>query len=154
MIGVGVRGRRIAVALTVGLGALAAPATAANGETYLGETEDGRAVKLFADERGEIVRGGVTVETECTEGFDPFRARIRFLQPLDRSGPLGFRDKGSYVEEDDRFSARYRYKVEAERESKRVIAGEISVEITFRREGTEYTTCTAEAVVFDAVRKG
>lgn len=153
MSAIGRPARRVAIAAAVGLGALVPSASAATGETYRGETEDGRAVKLFADVRGVVDRGGVTVATECTGGFDPFRSRIRFDGPLDRSGPSGFRDKSSYVDEDDRFSARYRYVIEAERESKRVIVGEISATITFRREGTEYTTCTVEDLVFDAVRE-
>ena len=48
---------------------------------------------------------------------------------------------------DDRFSARYRYRVEGTRESDRVLAGELSLEIVFRREGTEYTTCTAPGCI-------
>jgi hypothetical protein len=133
--------------------ATAGPAGAAESVRYKGETEDGRAVKLVANAAGAVQRGAITTETTCTGGFDPFRARVEFRRPLDRSGPRGFRDKGSNVEEDDRFSARYKYVVEAERESERVLVGELSLEIVFRRNGTEYTTCTAEKVVFSAERK-
>jgi len=150
-VGAGRRAACVAGALAILCGPLAATAPAA-GVRFVGETEDGRKVKLVADGRGEVIRGAITTETTCTSGFDPFRARVEFRAPLDRSGPRGFRDKSSYVEEDDRFSARYRYKVEAERESKRVFAGELTLEITFRRNGEEYTTCTAEDVVFGAER--
>ncbi len=104
-------------------------------------------MKLVADGRGTVLRGAITTETVCANGYDPFRARVEFRSPLDRSGPRGFRDKGSFVEEDDRFSGRYRYKVEAERESGREFAGELDLEIVFRRNGKKYTTCLAEEIV-------
>jgi len=146
------RGRvaRAALALAV---LSAGSAQAAGGVRYTGETEDGRAVKLVANAHGAVERGAFTLTTECTGGFDPFRARVELRSPLDRSGPRGFRDKGGFVEEDDRFSGRYKYKVEAERESERMLVGEISLEVVFRRNGKEYTTCTAEKVVFSAKRR-
>ena len=138
----------VAVAL-----AAAGPAFGAKGDDrYRGETEDGRAVKLVVDERGAVVRGAITAETDCTRGYDDFRARAEFREPLDRSGPRGFRDRGSTVESDDRFSARYLHRVEGTRESDRMIAGELDLEVVFRREGREYTTCTVEDLVFSARR--
>ena len=56
------------VAVAVALAA-AGPALGAKGnERYHGETEDGRAVKLVADERGAVIRGAITAETACTRG--------------------------------------------------------------------------------------
>ncbi len=152
MIAAGLRKARTAGALALASAALAAPALATEVVRYAGETEDGRKVKLVADSRGEVLRGAITTETVCTNGFDPFRARVEFRSPLDRSGPRGFRDKGSFLEEDDRFSGRYRYKVEAEREGERAFAGELDLEIVFRRSGEEYTRCVAESVAFGAKR--
>jgi hypothetical protein len=149
------RGRpfRVAIVLAAVCAAIpSAAAGAAENVKYTGETEDGRVVKLVANARGTVLRGSITLTTECTGGFDPFRARVDLRPPLDRSGPRGFRDKGGFLEEDDRFSAHYKYKVKAERESERVLAGEISLEIVFRRNDVEYTTCTAERVVFGAKR--
>ena len=94
--------------------ALASPAVAAEEIRYAGETEDGRAVKLVANQHGAIQRGAITVETTCTDGFDPFRARVEFRSPLDRTGPRGFKDQGGFLEEDDRYSGRYKYKVKAD----------------------------------------
>lgn len=135
-----------------GVSAPGAPAATASPDStrYAGETEDGRRVKLVADARGEVVRGAITVGTECSADYDPFRARLEFGRPLDRSGPKGFRDKGTFLEEDDRFSGRYKYVVEGERESERVLAGTVNLEITFRRNGKEYTTCAVKALVFSA----
>lgn len=144
---------RLAGVLVLASAGFAATSLAASNDKYTGETEDGHAVKLVVDERGAVIRGAITAETECTDGFDPFRARVEFSKPLDRSGPKGFRDKGSFVEQDDRFSARYRYKIEAERESKRAIAGTHTLEVTFRRNGKEYTTCSVEELTFRAKRR-
>ena len=149
-------GRRAALAVAVPLAAaaFATPAPAADDDVrYAGETEDGREVKLVANRHGAVQRGAITTETSCTGGYDPFRARVEFHSPLDRTGPRGFKDAGGFLEEDDRFSGRYRYKVKGERESERVLVGEISLEIVFRRDGEEYTTCSAEKVVFSAKRK-
>ena len=139
--------------LPLAAAAIAAPALAADDIRYAGETEDGRAAKLVANQHGAVQRGAITVETTCSDGFDPFRARVEFRSPLDRTGPRGFKDEGSFLEEDDRYSGRYRYEVKGERESERLLVGEISLEIVFRRNGEEYTTCTAEKVVFSAKRK-
>ena len=144
--------RRRAALLAAWLVLLAAPATAAATERYVGETEDGRSVKLVANDRGAVMRGSITAMTDCTGSYDDFRARAELRAPLDRSGPRGFRDKGSAVESDDKFSARYRHRVDGERESERVIAGELDLEVVFRRDGREYTTCTVEDLVFSARR--
>jgi len=136
------------------LPALAPGAVAAAGDAvrYKGETEDGRKVKLVADSRGEVLRGAITAITDCSGDFDDFRARVEFSSPLDRSSPRGFRDKGSFVEEDDVYSARYRYDVRGEHETDRVIAGSLDLEVVFRRNGEEYVTCTVEGLVFSAQR--
>lgn len=141
--------------LITGLALLAAAqATALEGaERYFGETEDGRKVKLVANERGAVIRGAITADTDCTGRYDDFRARAELRAPLDRSGPRGFRDRASTLESDDRFSARYRHRVEGTRESERVIAGELDLEVVFRRDGREYTTCTVEDLVFSARRE-
>lgn len=145
--------RRAAICALV-LPALTPAASEAAGDAvrYKGETEDGRKVKLVADPRGEVMRGAITAITDCSGDFDDFRARVEIKSPLDRSSPRGFRDKGSFVEEDDVYSARYRYDVEGEHESDRVIAGSLDLEVVFRRKGKEYVTCTVEDLVFSAQR--
>jgi hypothetical protein len=145
--------RRAFLAATAAALVAATPAGAAEAVRYKGETEDGRAVKLIANQHGAVQRGAITTETTCTGGFDPFRARVELRRPLDRTGPRGFRDEGSTLDEDDRYSARYKHLVKARRESDRVLVGELTLEIVFRRNGEEYTTCTAEKVVFSAKRK-
>lgn len=136
------------------LPALAPAASTAAGDAvpYKGETEDGRKVKLVADPRGEVLRGAINAITDCSGDFDDFRARVELSSPLDRSNPRGFRDEGSFVEEDDVYSARYRYLVKGEHESDRVIAGSLDLAVVFRREGKEYVTCTVEGLVFSANR--
>lgn len=146
------RSRAALAVCGVVLAATGAALAAKGDERYRGETEDGRSVKLVADERGAVFRGAITAETDCTRGYDDFRARAEFRKPLDRSGPRGFRDKGSTVESDDRFTARYAHRVKGNRESDRLITGELNLEVVFRREGREYTTCTVEDLAFSARR--
>jgi hypothetical protein len=136
------------------LPALVPAASVAAGDTvrYKGETEDGRKVKLVADQRGEVLRGAINAVTDCSGDFDDFRARVELSSPLDRTNPRGFRDEGSFEESDDVYSARYRYLVKGEHESDRVIAGSLDLEVVFRRKGKEYVTCTVEDLVFSAQR--
>lgn len=132
----------------------AAPAIAAATDKYVGETETGERVKLVTDRDGAVVRGAITAITTCSRGFDDFRARVEFGRPLDESGPKGFAHEGAFVEEDDTFSGRYVYEVEAERMSERVLAGRFTLKVTFRREGEKYTTCRVRDLAFGAERRG
>lgn len=139
----------IAGALT--LAALAAPAFGApNGDKYVGETETGEKVKLITNGRDAVVRGAITSITDCDGDFDDFRARVEFKRPLDESSRQGFLDEASIVEEDDRFSGRYKYLIEGERQSDEVFSGEFTLKVTFRRDGEKYTTCKVRDLVFGA----
>jgi len=129
------------------------PAAAAAAERYIGETETGERVKLVANGRGEVVRGAITAITDCSGSFDDFRARVEFGKPLDRSDEDGFRTEGAFVEADEEFSGRYVYTVAAERESDRVLAGTLTLKVTFRRDGDKYTTCRVKDLVFGAERR-
>ncbi len=131
-------------------GACASVAVAAGGDVYRGETEDGRPVKLVAGDDGAVFRGAATTMTRCGSGFDPFRARFEFHRPLDRSRRARFRDAGSFVESDDRFSARYRYDIEGTRKGPRAFEGSFDLEIVFRKDGEKYVTCRAEDVAYEA----
>jgi hypothetical protein len=138
-----------AIALTVAiLGASAA--IAAGGDVYRGETEDGRPVKLVAGDAGAVYRGAATTMTRCGARFDPFRARFDFHRPLDRSRRSDFRDAGSTVESDDRFSARYRYDIRGTRTGRRRFEGSFDLEIVFRKDGEKYATCRARDVAYEA----
>lgn len=132
---------------------VAAPAVAA-GERYAGETGDGHAAKLVTDRDGAVIRGAFTTETHCTAGYDPFRARFEVHRPLDRSSRDRFRDAGSNLQRDERFSARYRYEVKGKRRGPNVLKGAFDLTIVFRKKGEEYTTCTAEQVKFEVRRTG
>lgn len=146
--------RRARTALAITLASLAgvgaSAALAADGDVYRGETEDGRPVKLVAGSGGAVKRGAATAMTRCGARFDPFRARFDFQRPLDRSRRSGFRDAGSFVESDDRFSARYRYDIEGTRKGPRVFRGSFDLEIVFRRDGEKYATCRARDVTYEA----
>ena len=97
-----------------------------------------------------MIRGTVTTTTTCGRRFDPFRAHFDFARPLDRSNRARFRDKGSILEEDDRFSARYRYGIKGRRKGPHAILGSFDLEVTFRKNGEKYATCTAEDMGFEA----
>lgn len=146
---------RARVGLVVAVAALLVtpPAIAATVVRYVGETETGERVKLVTNGRGAVVRGAITAMTACTGGFDDFRARVEFARPLDRSDPDRFRHEGAFVERDDRFTGRYVYEVEGKRESDRVFAGALTLKVTFRRDGNEYTTCRVRGLVFGAERQ-
>lgn len=131
----------------------AAPALAA-GDRYTGETGDGHAAKLLTDRDGAVIRGAFTTGTHCTSGYDPFRARFEIHRPLDRSNRDRFKDKGSNLQRDDRFSARYRYDLEGRRMGPNVLRGSFNLTVVFRKQGEEYTTCTAEKVKFEVRRAG
>lgn len=151
--------RSSALTLLLATAAFAVPPAAAAGaappgDTYVGETETGEKVKLVTDVRGEVVRGAITSITDCSGDFDDFRARVEFSRPLDESARDGFLHEASFVEEDDRFSGRYKYEVQGERQSDRVISGELTLKVTFRRDGEKYATCRVENLVYGAELKG
>ena len=132
----------------------ATPALAAGGDSYVGETDDGHGVKLVTDPDGAVIRGAVTTGTECTGGYDPFRARFEMHQPLDRSNRDRFKDSGSDLQQDERFSARYRYDLEGRRKGPNVLKGSFDLTVVFRKEGKEYTRCTADDVGFEVRKAG
>jgi hypothetical protein len=135
--------------------ALAMPSAAAGAgglTTLAGTTEHGRAVKLHADSQGRVVRGAATVLTECTGGFDPFRARLEIHRPLDRSTQDGFRDERSRTESDGQFSARYSQEIEGDYRGARRLEGTLRLTATFRRHGEKYVKCRSGAVAFEAKR--
>lgn len=141
------------LAWIVALGGLAGaiPAHAASGDITLGgSTEQGRNVKFVADSQGRVIRGAVTVLTDCSGRYRPFRARIELHRPLDRSTQDGFRDVGSVLEKDGKFSGRYRHEIEGDYAGARKIEGTLSLEVVFRRNGEDYVTCAAEDVEFTA----
>jgi len=139
-----------AAATVIACSATAVPAQAAKQDVYRGNTDDGRKVKFVADADGAVIRGAVTTMTNCGQRFDPFRARFDLDRPLDRSRRASFADEGSIVEQDDRFSARYRYDIEGERKGPHALSGSFDLEVVFRKDGDEYATCTAEEVGFEA----
>jgi hypothetical protein len=128
----------------------AASASAAGGDVYKGETDDGRPVKLVTGDDGAVIRGAATTMTHCGPRFDPFRARFDFHRPLDRSRRSDFRDAGSTTESDDRFSARYRYEIEGTRNGPHLLEGSFDLEVVFRKDGEKYATCRAEDVGYEA----
>ena len=133
----------------------AAPAAASGAEgltTLAGTTDQGRAIKLHADSQGRVVRGAATVLTDCTGGFDPFRARLEIHRPLDRSTQDGFRDDSSRNESDGQFSARYSQQIEGEYRGARKLEGTLKLTATFRRNGHKYVTCRSGAVNFAVKR--
>ncbi len=130
-----------AALLALGPGA----ALAAKGNVkFGGETEQARKAKLVVDSQGRAVRGVWTVMTDCSGQYEDFRAQIEVRSPLDRSTQDGFRDVGSTSDSDGTYSARYKHEVEGEYKGKHKIAGTLTATITFRRNGKEYVTCTAE----------
>jgi hypothetical protein len=135
---------------------LTAPTAAAAGAegltTLSGLTEQGRAVKLHADSQGRVVRGAATVLTQCTGGFDPFRARLEIHAPLDRSTQDGFRDESARVESDGRFSARYVQEISGDYRGARRISGSLKLTATFRRNGHKYVKCRSGEVAFEVKR--
>lgn len=143
------------VAFVVATAALLAASSslAAAGDKYVGETETGERVKLITNAQGAVIRGAITAITDCTGSFDDFRARIEFDRPLDRTDSERFRHEGAFFEKDDRFSGRYVYEVEGKRESDRVIAGTLTLKVTFRRDGEKYTTCRVRGLVYGAERR-
>jgi hypothetical protein len=96
-----------------------------------------------------VIRGAVTTGTECTGGYDPFRARFEMNRPLDRSTRARIKDSGSNLQHDERFSARYRYDLKGERKGPNVLTGSFDLTVVFRKEGEEYTRCTADDVGFE-----
>ena len=146
---------RLATALTLALLALAAtPALAAGGDRYVGETADGHGMKLVTNRDGAVIRGAVTTGTECTGGYDPFRARFELHRPLDRSNRDRFKDSGSDLQKDERFSARYRHDIEGKRKGPNVLKGSFDLTVVFRKNGEEYTRCTADDVKFEVRKAG
>jgi hypothetical protein len=144
-----------AIASTLVVLAVAAtPALATGGDRYTGETDDGHGVKLVTDRDGAVIRGAVTTGTECTEGYDDFRARFEVHRPLDRSSRDRFKDSGSALQHDERFSARYRYDLEGKRKGPNVLKGSVDLTVVFRKEGEEYTRCTADDVGFEVRKAG
>lgn len=115
---------------------------------FAGDSDQGRKVKLVADERGRVVRVAATVLTVCTGRFEPFRARFEVREPLDRSTQDGFADRGVTLDEDGQYSARYRHEIEADYTGKHELTGEFSLEVVFRRDGDEYVTCEETEVGF------
>jgi hypothetical protein len=147
--------RAIATAVAaLALAVLAAVAAAAGGDgfPYRGVSDQDRGIKLIVDERGRVKRGAFSVRTDCGPRFRPFVGDFAFRAPLDRATPTRFRDEGSTVEYDDVHTARYRWDIRGKRKGRRKIAGRFSVEITFRRDGREYVTCSAEEVAYSAKR--
>lgn len=139
------------LSLSVAVLALATPAIAATKtEKYVGETETGEKVKLVTNGRGAVVRGAITSITDCGGEFDDFRARVEFNKPLDESTRGAFLHEAAFLEEDDQFSGRYKYLVEGERQSEKVWSGELTLKVTFRRDGEKYTTCKVRDLVFGA----
>lgn len=127
------------------------PAQAAGGNvTYGGSTDEGRSVKLVVNPRGEVVRGVITATTVCSGNFEPFRARVEFNEPFDESTRDGFAGKGSTLDQDGRFSGRYKYEVEGKRGGPRKFEGSISVDVVFRKDGEKYVTCEAHDIGFRA----
>jgi len=143
----------IRASLLLAATALVVPAVAlaaAKGDKYIGETETGEQVKLVTNGRDAVVRGAITTSTDCDGDFDDFRARVEFNRPLDESNRKGFLHEAGYIEEDDRFSGRYKFLIEGERQSERVFSGELTLKVTFRRDGEKYTTCKVRDLVFGA----
>jgi len=138
-----------AAALVSGAGV----ASAAEGDKYVGDTEAGDRVKLVTSPRGAVVRGAITSITDCSGSFDDFRARVEFGRPLDESTRGGFSQEAAFVEEDDRFSGRYKYLIEAERQTEREITGSFTLKVTFRRDGEKYATCRVEDLAFAVKRR-
>lgn len=138
-----------ALAGTMVLLAGSAPA-AGKKDVYDERKANGQKVRLVAGGGGEVIRGAVTTTTTCGRRFDPFRAHFDFGRPLDRSSRARFRDKGAIVEEDDRFSARYRYAIKGKRKGPHAIRGSFDLEVTFRKDGEEYATCVAREMSFEA----
>lgn len=137
---------------TLALGA--GVASAAGSDRYVGDTEAGERVKLVTNGRDAVVRGAITSITDCSGSFDDFRARVEFGRPLDESSRGGFRQEAAFVEDDDRFSGRYKYLIEAERQSEREITGTFTLKVTFRRDGEKYATCRVEDLLFEVKRQG
>lgn len=131
----------------------AAVAAAAAGDKYVGDTEAGERVKLVTSPRGVVVRGAITSITDCSGSFDDFRARVEFGRPLDESTRGGFSQEAAFVEEDDRFSGRYKYLIEGERQSEREITGTLTLKVTFRRDGEKYATCRVDELAFAVTRR-
>jgi hypothetical protein len=133
---------------------LAAGAAGAGGDgvPYRGLTGQDREIKLIVDGRGRVKRGAFSARTACGGRFEPFVGEFAFRAPLDRSNRDRFRDEGSTVESDSKFSGRYRWDIKGKRKGKRKIAGAFSVTIVFRRDGKKYATCGAEDVAYTAKR--
>ena len=119
-----------------------------NGIVYRGETDQGRDVKLVTDLDGIVKRGAFSVQAKCTGNYKPFAADMAFERPLKRASREGFRERGKRFDTDGTYSGRYRFTIVGERRTKRKIAGEIDLEITFRKDGRRYTTCTAEDLAY------
>jgi hypothetical protein len=115
-------------------------------------SDQDRAIKLIVDGRDRVKRGAFSARTDCGPRFRPFVGDFAFRAPLDRSTAARFRDEGSTVESDDVHTARYRWDIRGKRRGRRKIAGRFSVEITFRRDGREYASCSAEDVAYSAKR--
>jgi hypothetical protein len=140
----------VALLVLVGLGAGTAAGAKGGGVPYRGLTDQDRDIKLIVDDRGRVKRGAFSAITQCGGRFEPFRGDFTFRAPLDRSNRDRFRDEGSTVESDSKVSARYRWGIKGERQGRRKIAGEFTVEIVFRRDGREFATCKAEDVAYSA----
>ena len=138
-----------AACCVIALGAGSA-AAGDGGNVYKQKTPDGLKVKLITNKSGAVVRGAIKVTTKCGGRFDPFRARFDIHRPLDRSSRARFADKASDIEEDDRFRARYRYKIKGKRNGPHSLLGKFDLDVIFRKDGEKYTTCSVADVSFEA----
>ncbi len=127
-------------------------AAAGDGTPYRGTTAQDREVKLVVDGKGRVKRGAFSAVTDCGGQYKPFTGDFSFRAPLDRSRADAFHDSGARVDSDGTFSGRYKYSIKGKRKSSKKWVGQFSVAIVFRRNGREYTTCTAEEVAFTAKR--
>ena len=140
----------VALAALLALAGGTASGAKTAGFPYRGLTDQDREIKLIVDGRGRVKRGAFSAVTQCSGRFKPFRGEFAFRAPLDRSRPGKFRDEGTSLDSDGTFSGRYKWDIKGERESKRKFTGRFSVTIVFRKDGREYTTCTAEDVAYSA----
>ena len=106
--------------------ALAAPALAADSIRYAGETEDGRTVKLVANQHGAVQRGAITTETDCTTGSTPSAPGSSSARRSTAPARAASRTRAASSRRTTASAAATSTWSRRERESERVLVGELS----------------------------